>query len=181
MDAAEAAHGIAGKLGLLPRPGFVKRLTLGAAAGAVGTSALNLMTYLDMLLRGRPASETPTELVRRLETTITGGAASGGEAEREAAQNRRQALGALLGYATGLGVGAAFGLARPGTRSVHAALAGAIVGLAAMATSDVPATLLGATDPTTWRPVDWAADLVPHVAYGLATALTFDALADPYE
>jgi hypothetical protein len=183
MDAAEAAHGIAGKLGMLPAPGFVKRVTFGAAAGAVGTTALNLATHVDMLIRGRPASETPTEVVKRIETRIPGGSdpASGAKAQPEAARNRRQALGSLLGFAAGLGIGAAFGLARPGIRGIPVALAGAIAGLAAMAASDVPATLLGATDPTTWKPEDWAADAVPHMAYGLTTALMFDALADPYE
>ncbi len=33
-----------------------RRLLLGAAAGAAGTTALDAVTYLDMALRGRPAS-----------------------------------------------------------------------------------------------------------------------------
>ena len=40
------------------------------------------------------------------------------------------------------------------------------------------ATALGITDPRGWDRSAWAADLLPHLAYGLATALTFDALAD---
>ena len=35
------------------------RLLAGIAAGAAGTTALNATTYLDMALRGRPASRTP--------------------------------------------------------------------------------------------------------------------------
>jgi hypothetical protein len=31
----------------------------GAAAGAVGTVALDVSTYVDMAVRGRPASEVP--------------------------------------------------------------------------------------------------------------------------
>ncbi len=35
------------------------RLAAGVASGAVGTTALNAATYLDMALRGRPASDVP--------------------------------------------------------------------------------------------------------------------------
>ena len=35
----------------------------GAAAGAAGTTALNVVTYLDMAIRGRPASDTPERSV----------------------------------------------------------------------------------------------------------------------
>ena len=38
----------------------------GAAAGAAGTTALNVVTYLDMALRGRPASSTPANTVEKL-------------------------------------------------------------------------------------------------------------------
>ncbi len=34
-------------------------LTDGLIAGAVGTTALNIATYLDMTARARPASQTP--------------------------------------------------------------------------------------------------------------------------
>ena len=34
-------------------------LLSGAAAGAAGTTALNVITYLDIALRGRPTSSTP--------------------------------------------------------------------------------------------------------------------------
>jgi hypothetical protein len=47
-----------------------------------------------------------------------------------------------------------------------------------MASSDVPATALGVTDPRGWDRTSWLADLLPHLVYGVATAITFDALAD---
>ncbi len=34
----------------------------GLIVGAVGTTALNVVTYADMVLRGRPASETPAKV-----------------------------------------------------------------------------------------------------------------------
>lgn len=33
-------------------------------------------------------------------------------------------------------------------------------------------TVLGVTDPRTWRPVDWAADIIPHLAYAVVAAAT---------
>jgi len=62
-------------------------------------------------------------------------------------------------------------------RSVPVGLAGAGAGLAAMAGSDVPTSLLGATSPREWSPSDWVADLVPHLAYGFTTAVVFDAFS----
>ena len=38
----------------------------GAAAGASGTTALNTLTYLDMVARARPASTTPEATVEEL-------------------------------------------------------------------------------------------------------------------
>jgi len=154
-------------------------LATGVVAGAVGTTILNVVTYLDMAVRARPASETPAEAVKKIEEKagITL-ADEGGESEQES--NRRQAFGALLGFVTGSGIGALYGLVRPSLRSIPVALAGTAVGLAAMAGSDVPATVLGATEPKEWAPKDWAADLVPHLAYGFSTALAFDALTHPY-
>ena len=37
---------------------MIREALLGAAAGAAGTTALNISTYLDMALRARPASTT---------------------------------------------------------------------------------------------------------------------------
>jgi hypothetical protein len=177
----EASHAIGRKVGLIKRPSLTQRMLTGVAAGAVGTSALNLMTYIDMAVRARPASETPAEAVRKLEDKagIEALADQGRSSEQEA--NRRQAFGALFGFVTGLGVGALYGLIRPILRSVPATVAGLSVGLAAMAASDVPVTLLGVTDPKEWGLADWVADLVPHLAYGFATVLAFDALSGPHD
>ncbi|TBL26738.1 hypothetical protein EYA84_30970, partial [Verrucosispora sp. SN26_14.1] len=84
-------------------------------------------------------------------------------------------LGALMGY--GLGVAAAVGFAaltrgrrQPILRSA------ALLGGGAMTLSDGSLTLLGVTDPRTWRRVDWLADLVPHLAYGVTAAATWNRL-----
>ena len=53
-----------------------------------------------------------------------------------------------------------------------APLAVLLIGAAAMALSDVPLKTLGISDPSTWAAKDWAADLVPHLAYGVATYAT---------
>lgn len=149
-------------------------MLIGTAAGAVGTAALNIATYGDMAVRGRASSDVPGKLVQSV-------AASAGiaplAAEGATADNRRSGVGGLLGYADGLAVGAAYGALRPILRGRVPLLIGALVaGGAAMALSDVPATKTGATDPRTWGVQGWLADAVPHVLYGLALALAFDAL-----
>src|SRR3954469_2987590 len=80
----------------------------GAAAGAAGTTALNVVTYLDMAVRGRPASSTPENTVKKLVQTahLT---VPGQGATRE---SRVQGLGALTGLVAGIGVGGLLGLAR---------------------------------------------------------------------
>ena len=146
----------------------------GVAAGAIGTIALDLTTYLDMLVRARSPSDLPATLAGtiadRLGIDLGGGSA-------EAAGNRKSALGALLGYGVGVGVGTVYGLLRPAIPGVPTAAAGIGLGLAAMAASDLPPTALGLTDPRTWGTVGWASDIVPHAIYGLVTALAFDAIA----
>ena len=145
----------------------------GIAAGAVGTVALNATTYADMALRGRPSSIVPSQVVERL-------AAKAGidlSGEDSTTQNRKSGLGALSGYVVGLGVGGAYGLVRPLLGDVSGLRAGAVLGLAAMAGSDVPATALGVTDPRQWGAGSWASDVIPHLAYGLVTAAAFEAFA----
>lgn len=143
---------------------------LGAAAGAAGTTALNTVTYLDMVVRGRPASSTPEQTVEaltdRAHVTVPG---DGG-----VRQNRVAGLGPLTGIAAGLGVGVLLGLARavgrrPGTATATAA---------ALLVGNAPMTLLGVTDPRTWPVSSWVADVVPHVAYGAVTAAVLEQL-DP--
>ena len=151
-------------------------LLRGAAAGAAGTTALNAVTYLDMAIRGRPASSTPEQLVETV-TEKTGTPVPGDDDTR---QNRLQGLGPLSGIAVGVAVGAGAGLVghllRRAGREVPAPLAVLLTGASAMALSDVPLKVLGISDPATWAPQDWAADVVPHLAYGAATYATLRSL-----
>lgn len=148
----------------------------GLVAGAAGTTALNAVAYLDMVLRGRPESTTPEETIRRLEDQ-TGLSVSADPADSEAANNRRSGLGALLGIATGLAMGAGYGAvrARLGKDVPWPALATA-ASLGAMVATNVPMVALGVTDPRTWPASSWLADVVPHLAYGAVTASVFEAL-----
>jgi len=150
---------------------MVRRLLLGAAAGAAGTTALNAATYADMTWRGRPESETPKQTVEtmaeKLEVTVPG--------DDSTRANRLSALGALSGIATGVGVGAAYGMLdvlhiRPGLAKGALVAAGA-----ALLAANVPMAKLGISDPTSWSAQDWASDIVPHLAYGLTVAATFRA------
>jgi len=147
-------------------------LLLGAAAGAAGTTALNAATYVDMAARGRPTSSTPEDTVEAIadlaDATVPG--------DEKAQPNRLTGLGALTGIAAGVGVGAAYGVARmAGWRP------GVLVGtlattVAVEVAGNGPMTLLGVTDPRTWPASSWAADLLPHLAYGVVTAAVMSAL-----
>jgi hypothetical protein len=137
----------------------------GLLAGAAGTAALNLSTYADMLVRGRGASGLPAEVADRL-AERTG--IDLGEPDRKA--SREDAAGALLGYVTGLGIAAAYGMITGRTTPPPTWLAVPLLSAAAMAGSDVPATVLGATDPRTWSRTAWLSDIVPHLVYGTVTA-----------
>lgn len=147
----------------------------GAAAGAAGTTALNAVTYLDMAVRGRPASSTPEETVE----TLADKAHVPVPGDEESRDNRLSGLGPLTGQLTGVGVGALLGLARAAGWRPGVALATAAATLGAMAGSNGPMTLLGVTDPRTWPASSWVADVVPHVAYGWVTAAVLDKLDPP--
>ncbi|GAC1373451.1 MAG: hypothetical protein NVSMB43_11090 [Pseudarthrobacter sp.] len=153
---------------------IVRALATGAAAGAAGTTALNTLTYLDMVWRARPASSTPEATVEKL-ADVTGVKIPGTEEERT---NRLAGLGPLTGLVVGAGVGAVLGLVReagyrPGLLgSSLTAAVGALIG------SNGPMTVLGITDPRSWSPADWASDIIPHLAYGIVTGTALHAL-DP--
>jgi hypothetical protein len=141
----------------------------GALAGAAGTTALNAATYLDMALRGRPASDSTEQLVEQA-ADRAGVSIPGDKDERG---NRVQGLGPLAGVAVGVLVGAAAGLVHRGLarsgRSLPPAVEATLIGGVAMALSDVPLKLLGISDPATWAVADWASDAIPHLLYGTVT------------
>jgi hypothetical protein len=150
---------------------MARNLLLGTIAGAAGTMALDLTTYGDMLLRGRPASDVPAQVAGTIAAAVGIDLATGGASDEQTA-SRKSALGALLGYLTGIGIGAVYGLLRPKLRSVPPPLAGVALGLVAMAASDVPIAATGASDPRTWGVSGWTSDLIPHLVYGLVTVAT---------
>lgn len=148
----------------------------GVVAGAAGVTALNLATYLDMLVRGRGESSVPERLVDAI-ADKTGTSIPGKGARRNA---RRSALGALSGIAVGSAAGVVASAARSGAgRRAPLPVEAVANGALAMALSDVPATALGLTSPRAWSTVDWLADAIPHLAYGAATTATLDAMAGP--
>jgi hypothetical protein len=143
----------------------------GAAAGAAGTTALNAVTYLDMITRGRPASSTPEQTVEKL-AAKTGLTIPGDENTR---QHRVQGLGPMTGLGAGVGIGAIVGLVRAlGYRSQPLVGTGLITA-GVLAATNGPMTVLGVTDPRTWSAVDWISDVVPHLAYSAVVKATMDA------
>ena len=152
---------------------------IGAVAGAVGTVALDVTTYADMAIRGRSSSGAPSQMVSILAKAVGLPLSSQGVgSEDETAQNRESGLGALLGYVNGLGVGVAYGLLRSRQDDIPIPVAGIGVGLAAMAASDIPLIALRVSNPKTWGFSGWAADAIPHLVYGLVTAIVYEALTN---
>lgn len=120
---------------------LIERVFRGLAAGAAGTTSLNLASYLDMTIRARPARDTPAATVSGLagKVRIDPGDGTTGE-------NRSSGHGSVLGIATGITVGVADALL-PGTRRPPLAVASVGIAAAAMALADLPMTALGLTDP----------------------------------
>lgn len=143
-----------------------RALLAGAAAGAAGTTALNLVTYLDMTVRGRPASDTPERTVERLAGTVGIDVPGGGDVRAA----RVSGIGAALGLATGVAVGAVAGLVRGSGVRLPYPVGAAVTTAGVLAAANGPMTVLGITDPRTWSATDWASDVVPHVAYATVTS-----------
>ena len=143
---------------------FLNQVVAGSVAGAAGVTALNTVTYTDILVRGRGASDVPARMAEKM-LGLVGVEMPGDEKTRE---NRLEAVGALLGIATGAGVGALFA-ASGAADKMNPALASALTGATAMAAADIPMALLGVSDPKTWSTPDWLSDAIPHAIYGAAT------------
>jgi hypothetical protein len=131
----------------------------GLLAGAVGTTLLNAAGYLDMALTDRAASSAPAETTSRALSRIGITPSKAG--------NRREAVGAVGGIATGLGIGVVAALARRVGVRLPAPVGATAIGALAMAATDAPMAGLGVSDPRTWTAADWTRDIVPHLAYGL--------------
>lgn len=146
-------------------------LVRGALAGAAGTTALNVATYLDMAVRGRGASSAPEDTVEAIADSLGVEIPEDGDTEA----HRASGLGALMGLATGVAVGAAVGATTAGRRPALPVVALAAT-LGAMAGSILPMAALGVSDPREWAVGDWVSDALPHAAYGLVTAWALDVM-----
>lgn len=142
----------------------------GLAAGAAGVTALNAATYIDMALRGRPASEAPGRMVEDILNRVGIDISGRGQTK----DNRRSALGAVAGIKVGLGIGVVAAVVRGAGVRVPAPVGAILGGAAAMAASDVPLAKLGISDPRTWSGRDWTVDVVGHLAYGMAVRAVLD-------
>ena len=146
-------------------------LVRGAAAGAAGTTALNAVTYLDMVVRGRGASSTPEVTVEKLaekaHVPIPG--------DEEHRSNRIAGLGPMTGLVAGIGVGVVVGLLRASGFRSQPLVGTVLTTLVVLVAANGPMTVLGITDPRTWSAPDWASDIVPHLAYGAVVTTTMDA------
>jgi hypothetical protein len=156
-------------------PGILGWALRGAAAGAAGTTALDAVTYLDMALRGRPASSAPERTVEK----VAGLAHLRIPGEGATREKQLQGLGALTGYVAGVGIGVLVGLARAAGFRPSPPVGAALITGGVLVATNGPMTALGITDPRTWSRVDWLSDLVPHLAYGAVVEATLDAFDRP--
>lgn len=149
-------------------------LVAGAIAGAAGATALNVVSYADMSVRGRSAGgpEATAEAVASAAGTDVPG-------DGQEAKDRAAGLGNIAGIAVGVGVGAITGVLRIYHVKIPKYLAPFVSGLAAMAISDGVKTGLKVTDPRSWDAKSVAADALPHFAYGLVQSAALHRLLDP--
>jgi hypothetical protein len=136
--------------------------------------ALDAVTYLDMAVRGRPASSTPQDSAERL-AGIAGLEIPGDEETR---RNRLNGIGPLLGTGTGVGIGVLLGLLRAVRLRPRGPLGAVLAGGAVMAATDGAMTALGVTDPKQWDASSWLSDVIPHLVYGAVVVVALEAL-DP--
>lgn len=149
-------------------------LRRGMLAGAAGTTALNGLTYLDMAQRGRPASDTPEQVVAAL-VERAGQQLPGRRGQRA---NRLAGLGPLAGSLAGVTVGGLGGVLRAAGLRLPAVLDAPLLAAGAMLATDVPMALLDVSDPRRWSRAAWVSDAVPHLGYGLVTHATLVAAED---
>ncbi len=154
---------------------FLAGVVAGALAGASGATALNAVSFADMVLRGRPAGSSP-------KATVDAAAAKTGTevpGEGEEAGNRASGAGQLAGLGVGVGVGVVAGVLRAHHVKIPKVLAPFALGLGAMAISDSVMTALGVADPRSWTAKSVTADALPHLAYGLVVPAALHRMLDP--
>lgn len=140
----------------------------GLLAGAAGTAAIEITTYLDMAIRDRPASSLPKETAKAIAS----------RAGVSLDENRSVASGGLLGYVDGLLAGATYGILRSAFDRMPWTVGALGLAAATLVMSEGTATRLGTTDWTTWSAAQWAEDIVPRLVYGSVTALAMESLAN---
>ncbi|MFB7177297.1 hypothetical protein ACFCYI_06285 [Streptomyces sp. NPDC056257] len=143
----------------------IRPIVHGAVAGLAGTTALNMAGYVDIVLRGRPISDTPEITVRslaeKLHVRIPG--------DDEIRENRVAGLGPLMGYTVGMGMGVALSLVQAAGLLPTKTSRYAFASVFALTVTNVPIFILGISDPRTWTAADWVSDIIPHGVFAVVT------------
>jgi hypothetical protein len=74
-------------------------------------------------------------------------------------------------------VGATYGAVASAVGKPPATAGGLLVAAGAMLGANAPMVAMRVTDVRTWGVAGWLADAVPHLAYGVVTAATYDLAA----
>ena len=163
------AHGV-GCVGPGRARRWPARLTNGLLAGAAATLARELVSSVDMAVRGRPVSSTHERMVRRIADGIHVSLGTG-----ERAANRVAGLGPLLGFANGVLAVTVFALLT-GRRRPPLPVAAVLVGAGGMLIADAPMAALGVASPRRWGVQGWFEDGAPYLAYSLVAVAALDRL-----
>lgn len=157
-------------------------MVYGALSGAAGSATLDMTSYTDMAIRGRPLSQLPHNVVKEIARRTHVSPFNKPDDElSDKDKNRGRAIGALLGYADGLCTGAMYGAIKPALPGLSWFWAGLGLALVTGFLSEGTATALKQTDPRQWGAAGWVSDIIPRCLYGWVTALTFEGLAKDRE
>lgn len=155
------------------RAGLAEAAVKGALAGMVGGMAMKMVMEMEqraLLPEGQRQTPPPKKVVQKVEE------AQG--VELSPAQEQMAAMGVHMGYSAFWGAVHGVGSRILGIPTpVHGLLLGGLVYYSSMSKSGF-LTKMGVTEPPMQQPLRQAAiPMGAHVAFGLATAAAYDALA----
>lgn len=147
----------------------------GALAGAAGTCALNFAAYLDMAATRRPASEVPRLAAHAIAAKL---GLEPKPIDDEPSLSRWEGFGEALGHVHGVSQGIGYAVLRGTVLDGPPWWVGAMsLCLETFVVGEGTCVALGATDPTTWGVAGYARGLGLRLAFGVVTALAYEALA----
>jgi len=166
---------------------LANRIVAGLVAGACGSIALTATAGLDALIRGEAPRWLPGEVGHKmadelglpLDYDLDSAEETAGIDARDVTERigrREEALGTLLSVANRLAIGLVYGMVRKILPRPPWWLAGGALGGVSMVAGDYSAIWSDDDSKPRRTGTDWLADVMPHMAYGVTTAIAFEAI-----